>query len=75
MNHVPDNQLSLLLIHLRRVHSQTAKGRLQAGVTVAYSQKNGFFNPGEQAQLQRVNLLILTVPKLNSVSNIKECPR
>lgn len=75
MNHVPDNQLSLLLIHLRRGHSQTANGRLQAGVTVAYGQENGFFNPGEKAQLQRVYLLIFTVPKLNSVSNIKECPR
>lgn len=69
---IPDTELSVVVIHLGRGHSQMVNDRLYAGRTMAYSQENVFLNPGEKAELQRVSFLIFTILKLNSVLNIEE---
>ena len=65
-------ELPVLVIRLRRGHSQMVNGRLRAGRTVAYSQENVFLNPGDKAELQCVYFLIFTILKLKSVLNIEQ---
>lgn len=72
---IPNAELSMLVIRLRRGHSQMVNDRLCAGLTVAYSQENVFLNPGEKAEPQWVYFLIFTILKLNSVLNIEEYPK
>ena len=69
---IPDVELSLLVVRLRRGHSQMVNGRLGAGLTVAHGQENVFLNPGEQAELQWVYFFSFTVLNRNSVLNIEE---
>ena len=69
---IPDIELSLLVVRLRRGYSQMVNGRLGAGLTVAHGQENVFLNPGEPAELQWVYFFSFTVLNRNSVLNIEK---